>query len=44
MDDFGDLEWPDMVCVETCNVMAHGLTLVAGARHTMTATIEVESL
>jgi glucose-6-phosphate 1-epimerase len=41
MADFGDLEWPGMVCVETCNVNAHAVTLAPGARHTMTATIEV---
>jgi glucose-6-phosphate 1-epimerase len=41
MPDFGDDEWPAMVCVETCNVNVHAVTLAAGARHTMTATIEV---
>jgi hypothetical protein len=30
-----------MVCVETCNVNAHAVRLDPGARHTMTATIEV---
>jgi glucose-6-phosphate 1-epimerase len=42
MADFGDLEWPEMVCVETCNVNVHAVRLPAGGRHTMTATIEVE--
>lgn len=41
MRDFGDLEWPGMVCVETCNVNVHAVTLAPGARHTMTATIAV---
>jgi glucose-6-phosphate 1-epimerase len=41
MADFGDLEWPGMVCVETCNVNVHAVTLASGARHTMTATIAV---
>jgi glucose-6-phosphate 1-epimerase len=41
MPDFGDLEWPGMVCVETCNVNEHALTLAPGARHTMTTTLEV---
>jgi glucose-6-phosphate 1-epimerase len=41
MADFGDLEWPEMVCVETCNVNAHAVKLAAGGRHTMTASIEV---
>ena len=41
MPDFGDDEWPEMVCVETGNVNVHAVTLAAGARHTMTATIDV---
>jgi D-hexose-6-phosphate mutarotase len=41
MADFGDLEWPEMVCVETCNVNAHAVTLAPGDRHTLTATITV---
>lgn len=41
MPDFGDLEWPGMVCVETCNVNQHTRTLAPGESHTMTATIEV---
>jgi D-hexose-6-phosphate mutarotase len=43
MPDFGDLEWPEMVCVETCNVDAHAVRLDPGARHAMTAAIEVVS-
>jgi len=39
MADFGDDEWPGMVCVETCNVADHAVTLEAGATHTMTAGI-----
>ena len=41
MPDFGDDEWPEMVCVETCNVNVHARTLAPGASHTMTAIIEV---
>jgi glucose-6-phosphate 1-epimerase len=41
MPDFGDLEWPEMVCVETCNVNVHAVTLAPGARHEMSATISV---
>jgi D-hexose-6-phosphate mutarotase len=41
MPDFGDGEWPEVVCVETANVNVHAVTLAAGARHTMTATIDV---
>jgi D-hexose-6-phosphate mutarotase len=39
MPDFGDAEWPAMVCVETCNVADHAVNLAPGATHTMTATI-----
>jgi glucose-6-phosphate 1-epimerase len=42
MPDFGDDEWTEMVCVETCNVNVHARTLAPGVSHTMTATIEVE--
>jgi D-hexose-6-phosphate mutarotase len=41
MPDFGDDEWTEMVCVETCNVNVHARTLPPGASHTMTAIIEV---
>jgi glucose-6-phosphate 1-epimerase len=41
MPDFGDDEWPEMVCVETCNVNVGARTLAPGESHTMTATIAV---
>jgi glucose-6-phosphate 1-epimerase len=41
MPDFGDDEWPEMVCVETCNVGAYARTLAPGESHTMTAIIAV---
>jgi glucose-6-phosphate 1-epimerase len=41
MPDFGDEEWPGMVCVETCNVNVHKRTLAPGESHAMTATIGV---
>ena len=41
MPDFGDDEWSGMVCVETGNVNVHAVTLAPGARHAMTAAIEV---
>jgi glucose-6-phosphate 1-epimerase len=44
MPDFGDDEWPEMVCVETCNVNVHARRLTPGESHTMTAIIEVEGL
>jgi D-hexose-6-phosphate mutarotase len=40
MPDFGDDEWPAMVCVETANALEDAVTLAPGASHTMTATIE----
>lgn len=41
MPDFGDGEWPEMVCVETCNVNVHKRTLAPGETHTMSATIDI---
>jgi glucose-6-phosphate 1-epimerase len=40
--DFGDLEWVEMVCVETANVGDAAVSLQPGAEHTMTATVTVE--
>ncbi len=37
MADFGDDEWPMMVCVETANVLDDAVVLAPGERHTMTA-------
>ena len=42
MPDFGDDEWPGMVCVETANVGAAPVQLAPGGRHRMVATISVE--
>lgn len=42
MPDFGNDEWPGMVCVETCNVAEHAITLPPGASHEMSATITVQ--
>ncbi len=44
MPDFGDDEWPEMLCVETCNVGASARRLAPGGSHTMTARIEVQDL
>jgi len=38
MGDFGDDEWTQLVCVETCNVLDRAVILAPGQRHTMTAT------
>jgi glucose-6-phosphate 1-epimerase len=43
MSDFGDEEWPDMLCVETCNCADHAVTLAPGASHAMTAIVSVAS-
>jgi glucose-6-phosphate 1-epimerase len=40
MPDFGDHEWPEMLCVETANAIDNAITLPPGASHTLTATIE----
>ncbi|HEY7116083.1 MAG TPA: D-hexose-6-phosphate mutarotase [Tepidisphaeraceae bacterium] len=42
MADFGDDEWPNMLCIETCNVNANAVTLAPGASHVMRATIRTE--
>ena len=42
MPDFGDDEWMEMVCVETCNVNVHARRLERGETHTMTANIGIE--
>ena len=39
MGDFGDDEWTQLVCVETCNVLDRAVTLAPGRRHTMAVTI-----
>jgi glucose-6-phosphate 1-epimerase len=39
MADFGDEEWPGMVCVETANAGAERLTLPPGGTHTLVARI-----
>jgi glucose-6-phosphate 1-epimerase len=40
MADFGDDEWPHMLCIETANVAANAVNLAAGATHEMWAVIE----
>jgi glucose-6-phosphate 1-epimerase len=44
MPDFGDDEWPQMLCIETANALSNAVTLQPGESHTMTARIEVRSL
>jgi glucose-6-phosphate 1-epimerase len=44
MADMGDDEWKRFVCVETCNVGKHGVTLGPGSRHKMKAIVSVLDL
>jgi glucose-6-phosphate 1-epimerase len=41
MPDFGDEEWPGMVCVETVNAAKHAVELAPGAMHSMTQRVRV---
>jgi D-hexose-6-phosphate mutarotase len=43
MPDFGDDEWPQMLCIETGNCADHAITLPPGEAHTLQAIIRVES-
>lgn len=43
MGDFGDDEWTQMLCIETCNALDGAVTLAPGASHVMSATVEVRS-
>lgn len=40
MPDFGDDEWPHMVCVESCNVGEHAITLAPGGRSVLRVEID----
>jgi glucose-6-phosphate 1-epimerase len=42
MADFGDEEWPNMLCIETANAADNAVTLAPGAQHAMRATVAVE--
>ena len=41
MADFGDDEWPQMLCIETANAGANAITLAPGKSHAMRAVISV---
>ncbi len=41
MADFGDDEWPAMLCIETANAADNALTLEPNASHTMSASISL---
>ena len=42
MADFGDDEWPGMVCIETANIGDNRILLAPGESHSTTAVIAVE--
>jgi glucose-6-phosphate 1-epimerase len=44
MADFGDDEWPSMLCVEAANTGPHRVSLAPGERHLMSTTISTEPL
>jgi len=44
MADFGDHEWPGMVCIETANVASNSIELHPGQSHVMTAEISSHPL
>ena len=44
MGDFGDDEWPGMVCIETANAGQFAVTLEPGRTHSTTARIGVEKI
>ncbi len=41
MADFGDQQWPHMICVETCNVGEHAVQLAPGQQHTLRMAVDV---
>lgn len=43
MADFGDDEWPRMVCIETANAADNAVTLPPGAKHETSALIRAEA-
>lgn len=44
MPDYGDEEWPGMVCVESGNVGDDALSVAPGARHTTRTVLSVQTL
>ncbi len=43
MPDFGDDEWPGMVCVETANALDDAIHVAPGDSHVMTAIIDAQA-
>jgi glucose-6-phosphate 1-epimerase len=44
MSDFGDAEWPQMICIETCNVADSAVELMPGQHHQMRSIVVASSL
>lgn len=44
MPDFGDDEWPSMMCLEAANALDGAVDLAAGSSHTLRATYTVSTL
>jgi glucose-6-phosphate 1-epimerase len=44
MLDFGDSEWPQMICIETCNVADSFVELTPGQHHQMRSIVRVSNL
>jgi glucose-6-phosphate 1-epimerase len=44
MADFGDDEWPGMICIETANAADNAVTAPPHASHSMTATLSVADI
>jgi glucose-6-phosphate 1-epimerase len=44
MKDFGDNEWPGMVCIETANIAHNSIELSPGQSHTTESIISVKTL
>ncbi len=42
MPDFGDDEWPSMLCIETCNVREQSIVLAPSQSHIMSAVVRTE--
>ena len=43
LSDFGDDEWPRMLCVESAAIGEHAIALAAGASHTLSQTISLRT-
>ncbi|MBW3086868.1 putative glucose-6-phosphate 1-epimerase [Austwickia sp. TVS 96-490-7B] len=44
LNDFGDDEWTNMICVESGNVQRHALTVAAGQSHTLRQCVALAAL